>query len=161
MVAVSSTAVLMIQFDGRLRDNREYATSTDHVMKRRDFLLHLSSVAPAAAMLGMAARSMGAESTSAEPLPPGSGWRTFQIDTTVEILEPAGPTFLWIPLPSGARTDYQRLLDTKFTVDGGGGRADVLTADVRKLILEEPPGNLTFGRRSVVNRVAMPPEPCS
>jgi transglutaminase-like putative cysteine protease len=98
-------------------------------MKRRDFLLKLSSVAPAASMLGLAARTSGADSMLAGPPPsPGAGWRTFQIDTTVEILEPAGRTLLWIPLPSAARTDYQRLLDTRFTVDGDGGHAEIVTA---------------------------------
>jgi transglutaminase-like putative cysteine protease len=97
-------------------------------MKRRDFLMQLSSVVPAASLLSVAARSEGAETMFAEPPPPGSGWRIFQIDTTVEILEPAGRTLLWIPLPSGARTDYQRLLDTKFTVGGDGGHGEVLTA---------------------------------
>lgn len=97
-------------------------------MKRRDFLMQLSSVVPAASMLSVVARSEGAKPMFAEPPPPGSGWRTFQIDTTVEILEPAGRTLLWVPLPSGARTDYQRLLDTKFTVAGDGGHGEVLTA---------------------------------
>ena len=125
-------------------------------MKRRDFLLHVSSVAPAAAMLGMTARSMGAESTSTEPPPQGNGWRTFQLDTTVEILEPAGSTFLWIPLPSGARTDYQRLLDTKLTVDGGGGRADLLTVpgyDVTLLRVEWADPK-SIGPVTLTNRVA-------
>ena len=156
VVAVEVIAVLMIESEGRLRDNREYATATDHVMKRRDFLLHLSTVAPTAAMLGIAHRSMGAESISTEPPPRGPGWRTFQIDTTVEILEPAGPTILWIPLPSGARTDYQRLLDTKFTVDGGGGRADLLTApgyDVTLLRVEWTDPK-SIGPVTLTNRVA-------
>ena len=155
-IAVPTIATLMIVWDGRLRDNREYATGTDYVMKRRDFLLHLSTVAPAAAMLGIAARSMGAESTSTEPPPPGSGWRTFQIDTTVEILEPAGPTLLWIPLPSGARTDYQRLLDTKFSVDGGGGTPTCSTApgyDVTLLRVEWTDPK-SIGPVTLTNRVA-------
>jgi transglutaminase-like putative cysteine protease len=88
-------------------------------MKRRDFLLQLSSVVPAASLLGVAARSDGAETLLAEPPPAGAGWRSFQIDTTVEIMEPAGPTLLWIPLPSSARTDYQLLLNTKSTAAAG------------------------------------------
>ena len=125
-------------------------------MKRRDFLLQLSSVIPAASMVAVAARSDGAEPLSAAPPPPGSGWRTFDIDTTVEISEPAGPTLLWIPLPSSARTDYQRLLDTKFTVGGAGGRADMITApgyDVTLLRVEWTDPKST-GPVTLVNRVA-------
>lgn len=88
-------------------------------MRRRDFVLQLSSVASAASLLGVSARSAGAESLLAQPPPAKEGWRTFQIDTTVEIMEPAGPTLLWIPLPSSARTDYQLLLDTKSAAAGG------------------------------------------
>jgi hypothetical protein len=78
----------MIVFEDRFRDNLEYAIAGDDVMKRRDFLLHLSSVVPAASILGAAFRSDRAEAALLEPSLPGSGWRTFQIDTTVEITEP-------------------------------------------------------------------------
>jgi transglutaminase-like putative cysteine protease len=125
-------------------------------MKRRDFLLQLSSVVPAASMLGVAARSSGAEPTFAEPPPPGQGWRTFQVDTTVEILEPAGSTLLWIPLPSNARTDYQRLLDTKFAVSGDGGHAEVFTApryDVTLLRVEWTDPK-SIGSVTLTNRIA-------
>ena len=75
-------------------------------MKRREFLLHLSSVVPAASLLAVASRSARAATPFAEPPPPlGSGWRIFEIETTVEITEPAGRTLLWIPLPASARTD--------------------------------------------------------
>ena len=85
-------------------------------MKRREFLLHVSSVVPAASLLTVvASRSARAATAFVEPPPPGSGWRTFEIETTVEITEPAGRTLLWVPLPASARTDYQRLLDMKWT----------------------------------------------
>src|SRR5947208_3564408 len=97
-------------------------------MKRREFLLHLSSVVPAASLLTVAARSAGAAASFVEPPPPPrSGWRTFEIETTVEITEPAGRTLLWIPLPASARTDYQRLLDMNWTASGGG-QAEHFTA---------------------------------
>jgi transglutaminase-like putative cysteine protease len=92
----------------------------------------------------------------AEPPPVGSGWRTFQIDTTVEILEPAGRTLLWIPLPSSARTDYQRLLDTKFTVGGDGGHAEIHTSpgyDVALLQVEWADPK-SIGPVTLMNRVA-------
>ena len=125
-------------------------------MKRRDFLLQLSRVVPAASMLGVGARSAGAESMFAQSSPPGSGWRTFEIDTTVEILEPAGRTLLWIPLPSSARTDYQRLLDTKFTVGGDGGHAEVLRVpgyDVTLLRVEWADPK-SIGPVTLTNRIA-------
>jgi hypothetical protein len=125
-------------------------------MKRRDFLLQLSSVIPAASIVGAAARSDGAEPLSAASPPPGSGWRTFEIATTVEISEPAGRTLLWIPLPSSARTDYQRFLDVKYTVGGAGGRVDMLTApgyDVTLMRVEWTDPKST-GPVTLVNRVA-------
>jgi transglutaminase-like putative cysteine protease len=125
-------------------------------MKRRDFLLQLSSVVPAASILSVPVRSEGAGPVFAEPPPVGSGWRTFQIDTTVEILEPAGRTLLWIPLPSSARTDYQRLLDTKFTVGGDGGHAEIHTSpgyDVALLQVEWADPK-SIGPVTLMNRVA-------
>ena len=125
-------------------------------MKRRDFLLQLSSAIPAASIVGVAARSDGAEPLSGAPPLPGSGWRTFEIDTTVEISEPAGRTLLWIPLPSRARTDYQRFLDMKYTVGGAGGRVDMLTApgyDVTLMRVEWTDPKST-GPVTLVNRVA-------
>jgi transglutaminase-like putative cysteine protease len=124
-------------------------------VKRRDFLLQLSSAIPAASILGVAGRSNGAEPLFAAP-PPGSGWRTFEINTTVEVSEPAGRTLLWIPLPSSARTDYQRFLDMKSAVGGAGGRVDVLRApgyDVTLLRVEWTDPK-SIGPVTLVTRVA-------
>jgi transglutaminase-like putative cysteine protease len=124
-------------------------------MKRREFLLHLSSAVPAASLLAVASRAAGAATRFAEPPPPGSGWRTFEIETTVEITEPAGRTLLWIPLPASARTDYQRLLDMKWTASEGG-QAEHFTApgyDV-SMVCVEWTGPKSVGPVTVTTRVA-------
>jgi transglutaminase-like putative cysteine protease len=44
---------------------------------------------------------------------PGT-WRTFEITTRVEILEPTGVTRAWLPLPS-VKSDFQKLLGDQWT----------------------------------------------
>jgi transglutaminase-like putative cysteine protease len=123
-------------------------------MKRRDFILNLSSVVPAAAVVGVAARPDSA--WGAAPLPPSLyGWRTFEITTTVEITEPAGKTLLWLPVPSSASTDYQRALGAEWEAPGAA-RAEIVTApgyDVSMLRVEWSDPKL-IGTVVLKNRVA-------
>ena len=96
----------------------------------------------------------GAE--AAEPaLPAAAGWRTFDITTSVDIASPTGTTLLWLPLPSNASTDYQRLLEVKWEAPGAT-KAEVVGVpgyDVRVLHVEwADPGAL--GPVSLKTRVA-------
>ena len=128
----------------------EYATSAVNVMKRRDFILYSSS----AGFLTSLPRWGGAEAAESA-LPAAAGWRTFDITTSVDIASPTGTTLLWLPLPSNASTDYQRLLDVKWDAPGAT-KAEVVGVpgyDVRVLHVEwADPGAL--GPVSLKTRVA-------
>ena len=98
-------------------------------MKRRDFILCLSSVVPAARA-----------AWAAEPQPSAASWRTFDVITSVDIASPAGTTLLWIPVPSTATTDYQRPLGTTWEAPGAS-KADLVKVpgyDVTLLRVEWP-----------------------
>ena len=104
-------------------------------MRRREFLLSLSSAVPAASFLGLgslSARVCAEEETAAE------GWRTFEVTSAVQITQPVGRTLLWLPVPSDRRTDYQRAIDVRWTAPGAE-HADLVTApgyDVKMLRVE-------------------------
>ena len=125
-----------------------------NVMKRRDFILYLSSAVPVSSLLTMVPRLGGAR--AAEPaLSTAAGWRTFEVITSVDIASPAGTTLLWIPLPSNAATDYQRLLDVKWEAPGATKTEVVAVAgyDVRLLRVEWADAN-TLGPVSLKTHVA-------
>src|SRR2546426_7388254 len=69
-------------------------------MERRRFLGSLGA-STAAALAGFSKASPGG---AAEP---AAGWRTFEVTTRLEIIEPSGLTRAWVPLPLGSDTDYQ------------------------------------------------------
>ena len=123
-------------------------------MKRRDFILYFSTAVPAASTLTTVSRWSAAR--AAEPaLPAGEGWRTFEVVTSVDIASPAGKTLLWVPLPSNAVTDYQRLLDVKWETPGAT-KAEIATVpgyDVRLLRVEWADPS-ALGPVSVKTRVA-------
>ncbi|MBK4737507.1 transglutaminase domain-containing protein [Noviherbaspirillum pedocola] len=49
-----------------------------------------------------------------------SGWRSFEVTTRVE-LQDGSPARIWLPVPS-VNTDYQKVLDNRYTIDGGNAR---------------------------------------
>jgi len=49
----------------------------------------------------------------------GSGWRTFEVTTRVEVLEPSGTTFVWLPAALLKETPYQKTLSNTFQAEGG------------------------------------------
>ena len=106
-------------------------------MKRRDFILLVSSAAPAASLLTTMPR--WGVSAAAEPaLSAAAGWRTFDVVTSVDVASPAGTTLVWVPIPSNAATDYQRLLDVRWEAPGAT-KAEVVAVrgyDVRLLRVE-------------------------
>ena len=62
-------------------------------MNRRSFLRSAAACAASAALPVRAAQH-----PAFQPVP--RGWRTFEVTTTVELLEPRGVSRVWIPLPS-------------------------------------------------------------
>ena len=68
-------------------------------MKRREFL----GAAVIAALPWR--RLLADDGKAAEP-----AWRTFETTTRVEVLKPEGVSRVWLPLPMGRDTDWQRAL---------------------------------------------------
>ena len=91
-------------------------------MKRREFLTYLPAAASATAFVGALGRSQ--DLWAAES--PGSDWRTFELVTSATIVKPVGRTALWLPLPAGQSTDYQRTLSVSWEAPGAA-RADRVT----------------------------------
>ena len=90
-------------------------------MKRRDFLLHLATSLPVVAVtLDRSGYAAAAEA------PAEAGWRSFEIVTTVDVASPAGRTCVWLPVPWRSSSNYQRVLDLRWDVDGAA-RAELVT----------------------------------
>ena len=126
-------------------------------MRRRDFLVHLSTAVPAAACVTWPRLLRAAE----PPLPPG--WRSFEIVTSVEVAAPAGHTQLWLPMPVKAASDYQRLLSMNWDAPGAM-RAELVVIpdyDVRLLHVDWPdagavgPVTLTYRVATCDRRVSL------
>lgn len=49
----------------------------------------------------------------------GSGWRTFEVTTRVEVLKPSGATHIWLPAALIRDTPFQRTHANKFGAEGG------------------------------------------
>ncbi len=81
-------------------------------MNRRSFI---RSAAAASASLALPLRSR----LLAQPSPAAS-WRTFEVTTRVEVLQPKGPTRVWLPTPLIIETPYQKTLGNDFAADNGG-----------------------------------------
>src|SRR5690606_40670260 len=86
------------------------------VMDRRSFLQY-SSVAGALCAAGLPVR---AETVS-------SGWRTFELITEVHIPQTADGVRIWVPVPYSNDTPYQRAVQTRWDISGGG-QAQMLPA---------------------------------
>jgi transglutaminase-like putative cysteine protease len=81
-------------------------------MRRREFLLNLSALAPGAALATWPPHARAAEPEAS------SGWRVFEVVTSVEVAAASGPTRVWLPLPLSTPSDYQRLLNTTWDAPG-------------------------------------------
>lgn len=79
-------------------------------MDRRAFI-KTSVALPAAATISGLPR-IAAASTSGP-------WRVFEVTTQVEILQPAGVTRVWLPVPLTTDTAYQKSLGTSWSAEGG------------------------------------------
>ena len=79
-------------------------------MNRRDFLQASGSI------------SAGWALSRAMPVladPSADGWRTFEVITRVELLQPNGVSHIWLPAPLIHNTLYQKTMSTQFTAKGG------------------------------------------
>jgi transglutaminase-like putative cysteine protease len=80
----------------------------------------LPAAAAATAIPGVVHTAFAANDSTA-------AWRTFEITTRVEILNPEGKTRVWLPMPLVAKTDYQHNLGyEKWNGNGSSARVDEL-----------------------------------
>jgi transglutaminase-like putative cysteine protease len=93
-------------------------------MNRRTFLTGIATTPLVATVSETWLDSRGWAQPKAFSPRPGT-WRTFEITTRVEILEPAGVSRAWLPLPSVA-SDYQRPVSDQST---GNARVTQTIAD--------------------------------
>jgi transglutaminase-like putative cysteine protease len=84
-------------------------------MQRRDFL-RLAGL-PAAGLLIPSAMSQAFAQS------PADRWRTFEVTTRVEVLNPAGKTRVWLPTPLTVDTHYQKSLGSSFNAEGATANA--------------------------------------
>src|SRR5262249_61491388 len=77
-------------------------------MERRTFL---TTGAAALVVAGLARpfAARGAETSG------GARWRTFEVTTRLEIIQPSGVTRAWVPLPLMPDTDFQKSLGQSWT----------------------------------------------
>ncbi|MGA7796974.1 MAG: transglutaminase domain-containing protein [Candidatus Acidiferrales bacterium] len=120
-------------------------------MNRRDFLRSASVVSAGLAIPGTA--RLFAE----EKLP--SGWRTFEVTTHVEVLNPSGTTHIWLPVPLTSMTPYQRALANKFTAEGGAAKLVESKTDALGIVTAEFPAGekptLTLKSRVTTRNIAV------
>jgi transglutaminase-like putative cysteine protease len=103
-------------------------------MDRRNFL-RLSTTAGAFYASGLAGLPAVA---AAQPVT--SGWRTFELTTEIQVLDPSAHTRIWAPVPYAHDTPYQRGVQTTWQI-GGDGNAQLRQAagyDVQMLAAQWP-----------------------
>jgi transglutaminase-like putative cysteine protease len=79
-------------------------------MNRRAFLRAMAIAAPS---LGIRRHSLIAQSSAV------SGWRTYEVTTSVKVLRPLGVTRVWLPQPLAEDTGFQRTLSSSVQCNGG------------------------------------------
>src|SRR5581483_9657960 len=96
-------------------------------MRRRSFLKGATGLSLVAASSGWVRASI-AGAAEHKPFDPQPGtWRTFEVTTRAEILQPVGVTRVWVPIPV-VDGDYQRTLGDRWS---GNARAVERVTDPR------------------------------
>src|SRR5262245_41030774 len=83
-------------------------------MNRRSFLRAAASLSAFAATSRIAGTAAPVRAQHREFTPRPGTWRTFEITTRVEILEPSGVSRAWLPIPS-VKSDFQKPLGDQWT----------------------------------------------
>ncbi|WP_048441006.1 transglutaminase-like domain-containing protein [Caenimonas sp. SL110] len=96
---------------------------------RRNFLVQTSAAFAAA---GWSLPS-AAQQRTFDPRP--GAWRTFEVTTRVEVLDPKGITRLWLPVPS-INTDWQRSLESSYSSNGQARMTSDAEEGARMLYVE-------------------------
>ncbi|MEO7640564.1 MAG: transglutaminase domain-containing protein [Ramlibacter sp.] len=104
-----------------------------HFESRRRFL----QVGAAGAATCVLPLSVSAQQRNFDPQP--GPWRSFEITTRVEVLQPQGATRVWLPVPS-VNTDWQQSLDNSWSSNGRAQLASDRHDGARMLEVEFAPG---------------------
>jgi transglutaminase-like putative cysteine protease len=94
-------------------------------MNRRSFLRAAASLSAFAATSRVAGLTTPARAQQKEFSPRPGTWRTFEITTRVEVLEPTGVSRAWLPIPS-VKSQYQKPLGDQWT---GNAKAMKVVSD--------------------------------
>ena len=100
-------------------------------MNRREFLTYASGAAASASLFNV-------DRICAQD-PVYSGWRTFEVTTSVEVLKPSGSTRVWLPAALLDETPFQRTFANDFKADGGTAKLVASKADALGIIVAEFP----------------------
>jgi transglutaminase-like putative cysteine protease len=103
-------------------------------MNRRDFVRSAGAVSASLAFSKMAC--LPAEGA------PSNGWRTFEVKTHVEILNPSGVTRVWLPVAFIGKTPFQQTLSNIFAAEGGSGRIVEVRGDGLGILTAEFPAGV-------------------
>jgi transglutaminase-like putative cysteine protease len=107
-------------------------------MNRREFLTYAGG-AVASGSLCKVDRAFAQE-------PVSTGWRTFEVTTSVEVLKPSGATRVWLPAALLGETPFQRTFANDFHAEGGAAKLVESKADALGIVAAEFPA----GARPVV-----------
>lgn len=111
-------------------------------MKRRDFLRSAGVVSAGLAFPKfLFARDAAPDS-----------WRTFELTTDVEVLNPSGPTRVWVPTTLINPTPFQRTLSVTYHAEGGKAKFHKYSVDSLGIVTAEFPAGVKPVLR-VKNRV--------
>ena len=83
----------------------------------------------------------------------GFAWRTFEVTTHVEVLNPSGATRVWMPAALLSETPFQKTLANSFQAEGGSARLVVSNADSMGIVAAEFPSGVK-PRLTVTSRIA-------
>ena len=103
-------------------------------MNRRDFLRSTSIVSAAAVFPntgGLFASGLGADA-----------WRTFEVTTSVQVLNPSGVTRIWLPAALVNPTSFQKTLNNEFKAEGGTAKMVESRVDSLGIIAAEFPAGV-------------------
>jgi transglutaminase-like putative cysteine protease len=115
-------------------------------MERRTFL-RTATLASAGAALGRVSVAR-ASATGAER------WRAFEVTTRVEVINPAGVTRVWVPLPLAPDTDYHRSLGHSWGGDAGSVQVVRDAKYGAAMAVAEWPAGSTLPTLEVVTRIS-------
>lgn len=114
------------------------------MMNRRDFVRAAGVASAGAAMAGKETLF------GAEPGPPR--WRTFEVETRIEVLQPAGTTRVWAPAAMLRPTPFQRTIANDVHCEGGTAKTFQTDANAPGIAAAEFPAGVKPAL-TVVNRV--------